>query len=74
MGPKRQCGSGDRFQVTLPDRQRSVPLLQQITTNEHTPGHLRPNVVRNLDAWYTAFDVKPGGKLYLAPADRIKVW
>ena len=53
---------------------RDASLLQQITTNEHTPGHLRPNVVRNLDAWYTAFDVKPGGKLYLAPADRIKVW
>ena len=45
-----------------------------MTTNEHTPGFLRPNVVRNLDAWYTAFDVKPGQKLYLAPEDRIKVW
>jgi predicted metalloendopeptidase len=31
-------------------------------------------VVRNLDAWYAAFDVKPGQKLYLAPADRIRVW
>jgi putative endopeptidase len=53
---------------------RDSALLQQITTNEHTPGHYRPNVVRNLDAWYTAFDVKPGQALYLAPADRIKVW
>ena len=53
---------------------RDASLLQQITTNEHTPGHLRPNVVRNLDAWYAAFDVKPGQALYLAPEDRIRVW
>jgi predicted metalloendopeptidase len=30
--------------------------------------------VRNLDQWYAAFDAKPGEKLYLAPADRLKVW
>ena len=53
---------------------RDASLLQQITTNEHTPGYLRPNVVRNLDAWYEAFDVKPGQRLYLAPEARIKVW
>lgn len=53
---------------------RDAALLQQLTTNEHTPGFLRPNVVRNLDAWYTAFSVKPGQALYLAPEDRIKVW
>jgi len=53
---------------------RDAALLNQITTNEHTPGHFRPNVVRNLDSWYEAFGVKPGQALYLAPADRIKVW
>lgn len=53
---------------------RDESLLQQVTTNEHTPGFLRPTVVRNLDAWYTTFDVKPGQTLYLAPAERIKVW
>jgi putative endopeptidase len=53
---------------------RDAALLQQLTTNEHTPGHFRPAVVRNLDAWYEAFGVKPGQALYLAPADRIKVW
>jgi putative endopeptidase len=30
--------------------------------------------VRNLDAWYPAFNVKPGETLYLAPKDRVKVW
>jgi predicted metalloendopeptidase len=34
----------------------------------------RALTVRNLDAWYTAFDVKPGDKLYLAPEDRVKIW
>jgi putative endopeptidase len=31
-------------------------------------------VVRNLDAWYAAFDVKPGEKLYVAPNKRVKIW
>ncbi|MFZ4688285.1 MAG: M13 family metallopeptidase [Polymorphobacter sp.] len=53
---------------------RDASLLQQLVTDPHTPGHFRPYVSRNVDAWYTAFDVKPGEKLYLAPADRIKVW
>jgi predicted metalloendopeptidase len=30
--------------------------------------------VRNMDAWYPAFDVKPGDKLYLAPAERVRIW
>jgi putative endopeptidase len=53
---------------------RDAALLNQITNNEHTPGHFRPLVVRNLDSWYQAFGVKAGEKLFLAPADRIKVW
>jgi putative endopeptidase len=31
-------------------------------------------VVRNIDAWYPAFDVKPGEALYLPPADRVRIW
>jgi len=31
-------------------------------------------VVRNLDAWYEAFDVQVGHALYLPPADRITIW
>ena len=31
-------------------------------------------VVHNIDGWYTAFDVKPGEKLYVAPADRVHIW
>jgi len=55
-------------------KSRDEAMLQALTTNPHTPDSYRPNVVRNLDAWYEAFQVKPGQALYLAPADRIKVW
>ena len=34
----------------------------------------RAQTVRTIDAWYTAFDVKPGDKLYLAPEKRVKIW
>ncbi len=53
---------------------RDAALLRGLTTDPHTPGHFRPYVVRNLDAWYAAFGAKPGEKFYLAPADRVKVW
>ena len=38
------------------------------------PGQYRALTVRNLDAWYTAFNVQPGDKLYLAPEKRVKIW
>jgi len=51
------------------------PLLRQvILTDGHAPAEYRTFTVRNLDAWYSAFKVKPGQTLYLAPADRVKVW
>ena len=53
---------------------REAAIRQQLTTDPHTPGMYRAYVVRNLDGWYKAFDVKPGGAYYLAPKDRIKVW
>jgi putative endopeptidase len=28
----------------------------------------------NIDAWYSAFDVKPGDKLYVAPEQRVRLW
>jgi len=53
---------------------RDPALLQSLTVGPHTPGHFRPYVVRNLDAWYKAFNVKPGDKLYLSEKDRARVW
>jgi len=55
-------------------KMRDGYLRQIVTTNEHAPDSFRALTVRNLDAWYSAFGVKPGQKLYLAPAQRVKVW
>lgn len=44
-------------------------------SDNHSPGKFRVNgVVRNMDAWYEAFDIKPGDSLYLAPDSRVKIW
>ena len=52
-------------------KSRDAALVQQLHTDPHSPNEARVNaVVRNVDAWYTAFDVKPTDKLYVAPADR----
>jgi putative endopeptidase len=49
-------------------------LLQQLlTVDPHSPGTIRPLVVRNHDAWYQAFQVRDG-KLYLKPEERIRIW
>lgn len=57
------------------EKDREGALRQQLLTNAHSPAFFRVNgVVRNVDAWYKAFNVKPGDKLYLAPADRVHIW
>jgi predicted metalloendopeptidase len=43
-------------------------------TDPHAPDEYRADEVRNVDAWYPAFNVQAGGKLYLAPADRVQIW
>jgi predicted metalloendopeptidase len=56
------------------EKTREPLLRKQILTDGHAPAAFRPATVRNLDAWYPAFQVKPSQALYLAPADRVKVW
>jgi putative endopeptidase len=54
---------------------REGALRQQLLTNEHSPAKNRVDgVVRNVDAWYAAFNVKPGDKLYLPPEQRVHIW
>jgi len=53
---------------------REPALRNRILTDVHAPGRYRALTVRNLDAWYPAFDVQPGQPLYLAPEQRVKVW
>jgi len=48
---------------------------QLLVTDTHSPGPYRTiGAPVNMDAWYKAFDVKPGDKLYKKPEDRIKIW
>jgi len=48
---------------------------QLIKTDPHSPGQYRTiGAPVNMDAWYKAFDVKPGDKLYKKPEDRIRMW
>jgi len=53
---------------------RDPTLRQIIITDGHAPSQYRALTVRNLDAWYSAFDVQPGQALYLAPAERVRMW
>ncbi len=53
---------------------RDPVLRNRILTDGHAPGQYRAYTVRNLDPWYAAFDVQRGQKLYLAPAERVRVW
>ncbi len=55
-------------------KQRDELIRQRIATDGHAPGNFRALTVRNLDAWYPAFKVQQGEKLYLAPDKRVKVW
>jgi len=53
---------------------RDAALRQQVLTDPHAPAQYRADTARNIDAWYTAFAVQPGEKLYLAPSDRVRIW
>lgn len=53
---------------------RESALERQLAVGPHTPSHFRARVVRNHDAWYKAFDVKPGDALYLPEDERIRIW
>ena len=53
---------------------REQALRNTVLTNGHAPGQYRAQTVRNIDAWYPAFDVKDGQALYLAPDKRVKIW
>ena len=53
---------------------REAELRKAVISGVHSPSKWRTWSVRNHDAWYDAFDVKPGDKLYLPPAERVKIW
>lgn len=54
---------------------RHEELLNRLKTDPHSPSEYRCNgVVRNIDAFYEAFDVKPGDGMYLPPEERVSIW
>ena len=63
------------FALSERTKRRDEALITQINTDPHAPEEFRINgVVRNVDAWYEAFDVKEGDALWLAPEDRVRIW
>jgi len=54
---------------------RDEAVKQQVTTDPHSPAVFRViGPVRNIDAWYKAFNVQPGDKYYIAPENRVRIW
>ena len=77
--PAQDGFSGDQqffiaFGQNYASKGREAALRQQVMTDSHSPAQYRADTVRNIDAWYAAFDVKPGETLYLAPAERVRIW
>ncbi|HWZ81320.1 MAG TPA: M13 family metallopeptidase [Terriglobales bacterium] len=67
-----------RFFLAFAQRWRRVQsetaLRKQIATDTHPPGEYRSDGVRNVDAWYKAYDIAPADQLYLKPEDRVGIW
>lgn len=55
-------------------KMRDSELRRRVMTDEHSPPEYRTDTVRNLDAWYKAFHVHEGQKLYLSSRARVKIW
>jgi predicted metalloendopeptidase len=77
--PTSQGFTGDQqffisYAQSWRQKTREPQMRRRILTDGHAPAEFRPSTVRNLDAWYTAFQVKPDQALYLTPSDRVKVW
>jgi endothelin-converting enzyme/putative endopeptidase len=55
-------------------KMREAALRRQVMTDEHSPSEFRTATVRNLDPWYSSFQVQPGETLYLPPDERVRIW
>jgi putative endopeptidase len=77
--PTQDGLSGDQqffiaFGQNWGSKTREAAERQQVMTDPHAPAQYRAATVRNIDAWYAAFDVQSPQKLYLAPSDRVRIW
>lgn len=78
-GPVQDGFSSDQqffiaFAQDWGSKSREAALRRQVLTDVHAPARYRASTVRNIDAWYPAFNVKPGEKLYLTPDQRVRIW
>jgi predicted metalloendopeptidase len=78
-GPASQGLSGDQqfflaHAQSWRGKQREALTRQRVVTDGHALAEYRADTVRNMDAWYAAFGVKPGEKLALPPGERVKIW
>ncbi len=78
-GPSAQGLAGDQrfflsFGQIWRSKVRPEALRSSLLTNGHAPGEYRADTVRNVDAWYKAFEVPKTARLYLAPEARVRVW
>ncbi|WP_165726681.1 M13 family metallopeptidase [Pseudoalteromonas sp. SA25] len=56
------------------EKRTEQSMLNQLRGGTHAPGRFRAQAPRNHDAWYKAFDVKPGDELYLPEDERVRIW
>jgi putative endopeptidase len=78
-GVQKQAFTGDQqffiaFAQAWRDKIREPALRREILTDGHAPPQYRAITVRNLDPWYTAFNVTPDERLYLSPEKRVRIW
>lgn len=72
--------SGDQrfflsFAQVWQQKERDSALRNQVMSDRHSPAYFRVNgTLPNMDAWYVAFSVQPGDKLYVPPGDRLVIW
>jgi putative endopeptidase len=56
-------------------KQREDAMKAQMASDPHSPRRFRTiGPLRNIDAWYDAFGVKPGDTMYIAPEQRARIW
>ncbi|SRR6266700_1284629 len=67
-----------RFFLAFAQRWRKTrdetTLRRQIKTDSHASGECRSDTVRNVEAWYKAYGIAPGDKLYLKHENRVRIW
>ena len=73
-GLQRRAAVLPRLRAILAYQVRDPLMRQLVVTDGHAPDPYRAQTVRNFDAWYAAFEVKPGETLYLGPTERVRVW